>query len=63
MSHRWVIHDSGHRHLRTTDDFDSQDAAEEWLRDNWESLVADGASFVVLKTDDRIVYEMGLEPA
>jgi hypothetical protein len=63
MNHCWEIHDSEHRLLRTTDEFDSQAAAEAWLRDNWESLVADGAGSVVLKADDRVVYEMGLEPA
>jgi hypothetical protein len=63
MKHRWEIHDSDHRHLRTTGDFESRSAAEDWLRDNWESLVADGAGSVVLRAGDRVVYEMGLEPA
>jgi hypothetical protein len=33
------------------------------LKDNWEALLDDGARSVVLKSDEEILYEMGLEPA
>lgn len=63
MTYRWVIRDFGHQPLRTTETFESQVVAEEWLKDNWESLLDEGACSVVLKADDLILYEMGLEPA
>jgi hypothetical protein len=63
MTFRWVLRDSSHRQLSTTDAFETQAAAEEWLKDNWERLLDNGARSVVLKRDEEILYEMGLEPA
>jgi hypothetical protein len=59
----WVIRDSDRDAMRTTEAFDSKTSAEEWLRDHWESLLDEGACSVVLRADDQILYEMGLEPA
>lgn len=63
VSYLWVIRDPEHEPMRTSPIFDSQEAAEGWLKDNWESLVGEGARSVVLQAGGRVVYEMGLEPA
>jgi hypothetical protein len=49
--------------MRSTNPFESQEKAEGWLRDNWESLLDDGVRSVVLMNKAEVLYEMGLEPA
>jgi hypothetical protein len=63
MTYRWVMHDASDQVMRSTNPFESQDKAEAWLRDNWESLLDDGVRSVVLMNKAEVLYEMGLEPA
>ena len=60
--HRWDIRNFSRETIRTTEAFGTQGDAEEWLRINWQSLLDEGACSVVLKADEEILYEMGLEP-
>jgi hypothetical protein len=40
--------------------FSSRQQAEEWMGQEWESLLASGATSASLEEDGRVVYEMGL---
>lgn len=42
--------------------FGSQADAESWLGQSWRELVDRGVATVRLVEDDRVEYEMGLEP-
>jgi hypothetical protein len=63
MTYRWVMHDAPDHFMRSTNPFESQEKAEAWLTDNWESLLDDGVRSVVLMNGAEVLYEMGLEPA
>jgi hypothetical protein len=63
MTYRWVMRDASNHVMRSTNPSESEETAEAWLRDNWESLLNDGVRSVVLMNKDEVLYEMGLEPA
>jgi hypothetical protein len=42
--------------------FASQSDAESWIGQNWQPLVAAGATAVVLLEDERVEYRMSLLP-
>jgi hypothetical protein len=63
MTYRWAMRDASDQVMRSTNPFESQEKAEGWLRDNWESLLDDGVRSVVLMNKAEVLYEMGLEPA
>lgn len=42
--------------------FGSQSDAESWLGQSWRDLVAAGVEAVTLLEDDRVEYEMSLQP-
>lgn len=56
----WVLLDADGRELRSTDNFESKETAEEWLGAYWRDLLDEGAASVSLRADDEEVYEMGL---
>ena len=43
--------------------FSSQADAESWIGQEWRQLQAAGVSTVVLVEDDRVDYQMSLQPA
>ena len=58
---RWMLHDQDGRDLRATENFASQQAAEEWMGSEWASLLEQGAESVSLVSEDgEVVYRMGL---
>jgi hypothetical protein len=61
-THWWVVHDEDGRDLRTTEKFDSEEAAEEWLGREWGALAAAGGDSVSLMADGELVYRMSLKP-
>jgi hypothetical protein len=56
----WVLLDASGHEMRVTEAFESQDAAEAWMGDEWKALLDEGAERVSLREDGRAVYEMGL---
>lgn len=60
---RWVLHDAEGADLRATDVFSTKGEAEEWMGENWSSLLAEGAETVSLMSDQDQLYEMGLREA
>ncbi|MPZ70786.1 MAG: hypothetical protein GEU71_14855 [Actinobacteria bacterium] len=59
---KWVLHTDDGRDLRSTDGFETQEAAEEWIGDRWSELLDEGAGSVSLMDDEKSVYTMGLRP-
>ncbi|BCY06477.1 hypothetical protein [Actinoplanes sp. L3-i22] len=43
--------------------FSSQADAESWIGQEWRQLQASGVSTVTLVEDDRVDYQMSLQPA
>ncbi|WIM98024.1 hypothetical protein ACTOB_001594 [Actinoplanes oblitus] len=43
--------------------FSSQADAESWIGQEWRTLQAGGVSTVTLVEDDRVDYQMSLQPA
>lgn len=56
----WVLLDAAGKELRTTESFDSKEAAEAWMGSDWAALADEGAEFVSLREDGEQVYKMGL---
>lgn len=59
---KWVLHDDSGKDLRSTEEFESQEAAEEWMGDRWSELLEEGAGSVSLEGDGTTIYTMGLRP-
>lgn len=59
----WVLHDDTGRDVRSTGSFPSQEAAEEWMGDQWAALLGEGAESVSLDGDGERHYTMGLREA
>jgi hypothetical protein len=57
---RWVLKDRAGSEMRTTQEFESRAAAEEWLGQWWSSLLQEGAESVVLLDAGDAAYEMSL---
>ncbi len=60
---RWVLHDASGNDVRSTEAFESKEAAEGWMGAEWASLLEEGAEEVSLLRDGAVVYRMGLRPA
>ena len=60
---RWVLHDAEGSDLRATESFPTKEEAEEWMGENWSSLLAEGAETVSLMSVQEQLYEMGLREA
>jgi ComEC/Rec2-related protein len=58
---RWRLHDPDGTDLRSTDPFDTQEAAEAWMGTEWRALIDEGAESVSLVEDDVTIYVMGLK--
>lgn len=59
---KWVLHADDDTDLRSTDGFETQEAAEEWMGDHWSELLDEGAGSVSLMDEENTVYTMGLRP-
>ena len=60
---RWVLKNAAGDELRSTEAFESREAAEGWMGSEWASLLDEGAETVVLVEGDKTLYEMGLREA
>lgn len=58
----WILLDANAHELRSTEAFDSQQAAEQWLAENWSNLADEGAESVSLRENDDETYRMSLAP-
>jgi len=63
MSFTWVLLDASGKELRNTDRFESQEDAEAWMGAEWAALLDEGAEYVLLRSDDKQLYKMGLREA
>jgi hypothetical protein len=61
-TYTWVLHDLSGDDMRSTDGFDSKEAAEAWMGQEWSTLIDEGAESVSLVKDDKLLYRMGLRP-
>ncbi len=59
---KWVLHADDGGDLRSTEAFETQEAAEEWMGDRWSELLDEGAGSVSLMDDENKIYTMGLRP-
>ena len=59
----WVLNDADGTVLRSTTGFGTKEEAEAWMGDHWSELLDEGAESVVLMTEDKRLYEMGLREA
>lgn len=57
---RWVLIDGAKAELRSTEEFDSREDAEQWLSTRWQALRDEGAASVSLRNDSEEIYEMSL---
>ena len=62
MSFSWRYLDANGDEAGRSDPFDDRAAAEAWMGERWEELLAEGYEEVALHDDDRDrrVYRMGL---
>ena len=60
MAFTWILHDAAGEDLRTTEAFETKDAAEAWMGSEWSALLDEGAETVSLMVDETRVYRMGL---
>ena len=60
MAYTWTLLDPSGTELRTTEEFDTQEAAEAWMGSEWAALRDEGAEYVSLRVDGDQVYRMGL---
>ena len=56
----WVLHDPEGQDLRSTEEFESKEAAEAWMGDHWSELLDEGGETVSLMHDQKREYRMGL---
>ncbi|HYU59060.1 MAG TPA: hypothetical protein VEO00_13575 [Actinomycetota bacterium] len=61
----WRYLDAGGRETGRSDPFTDREAAEAWMGESWQTLLAAGNEEVALHDDerDRTVYRMGLREA
>ncbi len=62
-NYRWVLQDKARNEMRSTETFSSKEEAEAWMGAEWGSLADEGAEYVVLVEDDKVLYRMGLSEA
>ena len=62
MAWTWTLFDSGGTEIRTSEDFESKEAAEAWMTSTWSQLAAEGAASVSLREDGNEDYLMSLAP-
>ena len=62
-SYRWILQDDARTDIRSTETFCSKDEAEAFMGAEWAQLADEGATYVVLMEDDRVLYRMGLSEA
>lgn len=60
---RWILKDKSGSEVRSTEIFESREAAEAWMGTEWSALLEEGAESVVLMEGDNALYEMGLREA
>jgi hypothetical protein len=59
----WVLNNADGAALRSTETFESKEDAEAWMGEHWAELLDEGAETVLLMSDERSIYEMGLREA
>ena len=60
---RWILHAADGSDLRTSEEFESKDAAEAWMGSEWSNLLDEGAETVSLMDGVERLYRMGLREA
>lgn len=60
MTYTWTLIDAGGSEMRTSEGFESQEAAEAWMGSEWAALRDEGAEYVSLRCDGEQIYRMGL---
>ena len=58
---QWVLHDAGGNDMRSSEDFESKEAAEAWMGEHWSELLDEGAETVSLTHAGAHQYRMGLK--
>ncbi|CAN5718807.1 hypothetical protein BH24ACT26_BH24ACT26_21610 [soil metagenome] len=57
---RWITQDAAADDSKPTPVFATQEEAEAWMGREWAALLEDGAEFVTLLSDGKVLYRMGL---
>ena len=57
---QWILHDAKGTELRSTEEFESKEAAEAWMGREWAALLDEGAETVSLVHAGSQEYRMGL---
>lgn len=57
----WTVEDENGTALKTSETFESKEAAEAWMGSEWSALAGAGGHVVVLMEGDAVVYRMSLE--
>jgi hypothetical protein len=60
MTWRWILRDGSGGAMRDTHTWPSRQEAEDWMSQNWQQLLDEGAEAVSLVEDAREEYTMGL---
>lgn len=63
MSYRWLLRDGPRSVTGSSDDFDTQDAAEEWMSNEYKRLLEEGSLAASLMNGSEELYTMKLTPA
>ena len=62
MAWTWTLFDAQGGEMRSSEDFDSKEAAEAWMTSSWSQLAEEGAASVSLRNDGDEEYLMSLAP-
>ena len=57
---QWVLHDASGGDIRSSEEFESKESAEEWMGRVWSELLDEGAETVSLIHEGKHQYRMGL---
>lgn len=63
MAFSWMLHDASGQDLRSSEEFETKDAAEAWMGAEWAALLDEGAETVSLMDGSDRLYRMGLREA
>ena len=60
MSYRWLLRDGPRTVIGSSDEFDSQDDAEDWMGKEYKRLVEEGSLAASLMDGEKELYTMKL---
>lgn len=60
MGYTWILLDGTGSEMRSSEEFESQEAAESWMGSEWAALRDEGAEYVSLRSDGEQIYRMSL---